>query len=135
MAGTNGATKPSTEMLDLDALERDQSVEPLSFRLGGQVFTMAHPSDLDWHHQTTFDGGDLGAIMPLLLGDQYEAFAKHDLPGWKLDALMIAWGKHVGIDMGELEASSAFSVPTVKPSRRTSGGTTKSGSRTSRRGR
>jgi hypothetical protein len=134
MAGTNGAAEPA-EVFDLDALERDTTPVPFRFTAGGQTFDLAGPSDLDWHALPTFQEGRVDQVLPHLLGDQFDAFDQLDIPGWKLDQLLTAWGRHNGIDLGESQASSTSSAGTVRPSRRTSGGSTASGSRTSRRGR
>lgn len=134
MGADNGAHEHN-EVFDLDTLERGVTKELFAFAAGGHTFHMADPEALDWHTQAAFTDGDLVAIMPTLLGDDWEAFDQLEMPAWKLERLMTAWAKHYGIAVPELEASSTSSKPTVKPSRRTSGGTTKSGSRTSQRAR
>lgn len=132
MAKTNGQTRDD-DVLDLDVLEADATLAPYRFRLGGRSYEMAHPSSLDWHHQTTFDQADMPGMLRVLLGDDdFEEFDRHQLAGFKLNTLFERWAEHCGIDPGELQASAGYSAPTAKPSRRTSVATTKSGSRTSR---
>jgi hypothetical protein len=132
--GANGATEPG-EFFDLDALERDSTIpEPFRFQAGGHSFTMAPLADLDWHIQKALAEGDAAVMMAELLGDQFPAFDELDMPSWKLDKLVEAWGRHNGIDVPESGASSASSRNTGQRSRPTSARTTASGSRTSRRG-
>jgi hypothetical protein len=132
MGADNGASDHD-EVFDLDALERDDTPEPFAFTIGGRIFYLAAPSDVDWHGQTAFNGGDPTEVMPLLLGDQFADFDQFAIPGWKLDKLIVAWGRHNGITIPESPASSTSSRATGKPSRPTSAATTASGSRTSRR--
>jgi hypothetical protein len=130
----NGATG-SAEVFDLDALARDDSPESFAFTVEGRTFYLANPGDLDWHYQSKIAEGDPAVLLGALLGDdQFAEFDQFDLPGWKLDKLLKAWGTHVGIDVGELEASPTSSATTGTPSRPTSARTTAPASRTSRRG-
>jgi hypothetical protein len=137
---TTSAPAPSTvqapdEVFDLDALEAEEEHRPFRFRLGGEVFEMAHIQEMDWSVAVLLEQGQIDVMLAETLGDQYEAFRDLGLPSWKMDELMIAWGQHVGIPLEKLQASPDSSASTGARSRRTSGGTTASGSRASRRAR
>jgi hypothetical protein len=129
-----GATNGERDALDLDALERDETAEPFEFTVAGQTFSLIAPGDIDWHYAQALEDGSPEMLLQALLGDQYDAFTAIPLPGWKVNKLLMAWGTHNGVDLGEFSASSGSSVTTVAQSRPTSVATTASGSRTSPRG-
>ncbi len=128
---TDNGTK--RDALDLDALERDETAEPFVFTVAGQTFSLVHPGDIDWHYTEALESGSPAVLLQAILGDQYEDFAKVEVPAWKLNKLLEAWGKHNGVDLGESVASSGSSATTAALSRPTSVATTVSGSRTSPR--
>lgn len=127
---TTEATVEPEELLDLDALETDENLEPYRFRLAGREWEMAHPNALDWHVTILLEQGRMSELMPELLGDQYAEFDQIRIPAWKLDRLFLGWGKHIGIPLEKLQASSTSSDGTGGRSRRTSVTTTASGSST-----
>jgi hypothetical protein len=88
---------------------------------------------MDWSVAVLLEEGQIDVLLSEALGDKYDAFRGLGLPSWKMDELMIAWGRHVGIPLKKLRASPDSSASTGARSRRTSGGSTGSGSRASRR--
>lgn len=92
-----------TPSLNLDALEREGAPPPFTIVHGGQPFTLADPRELDWRVIDRLGTGPADADLRALLGDQYEQFAAHPMPGWKLDALLEKWREHYGL--GEADAS------------------------------
>jgi hypothetical protein len=133
MTTTDNGTKPAG--LDLRTLETDDTSEPYVFtHLDGQEYSLRAPGDIPWQYADALEQGSVELLLQVLLGDQYDDFAKIELPGKKLNRLLEAWGKHNGIDLGEFAASSGSSATTAALSRPTSVVTTVSGSRTSPRG-
>jgi hypothetical protein len=135
MTGTNGATR-ADDLFSLDALEHDQTKAPFEFEAGGRVWTMSNPDDMDFRTQDRIaQAATNAALLEQLLGDQYAEFQKLDvdIPAWKLEALFERMGTYYGIDLPESQASPVSSNRAARRSRRTSGGTTASGSRTSAR--
>jgi hypothetical protein len=130
----SGAQAPD-EVFDLDTLEAEDEHRPFRFRLQGQDFEMAHMQEMDWSVAVLLEEGQIDVLLSEALGDKYDAFRGLGLPSWKMDELMIAWGRHVGIPLEKLRASPDSSASTGARSRRTSGGSTGSGSRASRRAR
>ncbi|MDG9703816.1 hypothetical protein [Streptomyces sp. DH37] len=88
---------PSTPSLDLDALEREGAPEPFTIVHGDTLFTLADPRELDWRLIDRLGTGPADADLRVLLGDQYDAFAQHRMPGWKLDMLLTRWREHYGL--------------------------------------
>jgi hypothetical protein len=135
MGANNGATEHG-EIFDLDALERD-SDDTFPFTAGGVTFHLANPEGLDWREQLRLADTDSNAVLlEVLLGDEYEAFKALDvaMPVWKIERLVEAAGAHFGISVPESVASPGSSNRTARRSKRTSGRTTASASRTSPRG-
>ncbi len=102
---------------DLDALENESEAEPFRFTLGGEVFEMRAPEDVDWQIQLDAaeeDPAHIRALFADLLGEDWERFAAHKLPARKFNALMEAWQKHYGVKQGESTASPRSSRPKRK---------------------
>lgn len=101
-----------TGAFDLDTLEREGDViEPFVATRGGEEFVFADAEDLDWQDAVNLRMDDPVELVKLLLGEDYDRFAKHRMPLWKLNALMEAIDKHYGWsaklgDQGEGNASS-----------------------------
>ena len=100
--------KPANVSINLDTLEREGGEpEPFVFVLGGDRFVCADIEGEDWKALMDISEDDPKETFTLLLGKDYEKFAKHKLPLWKLKALMKAWRDHTGaLDMGDPLASS-----------------------------
>lgn len=89
---------------DLDNLDKksvlpDVTEEPFRFLLGGHVYTMMDPRDVDW--KNVLDGVQNPILfMRLALDDPGEAdkFVGVKLQGWKLSALFDNWQKHFGVE-------------------------------------
>lgn len=95
--------KPQPVSLNLDALEREGEQDPFVFVLGGDRFVCRDIEDEDWQILSKIDESDPEDTFRLLLGDDFEKFATHRLPLWKLKKLMAAWREHTGtpVDAGE----------------------------------
>lgn len=138
----NGSHAPDpvvddAEVFDLDTLETDLDLTPLRFKVDGEQFELPHPNTLPWTAQNAMASEDGSQVLRAMFGDDdaYDRLCEHEFPGWKMEALMKRYAEHFGIDLGESQASPVSSVPTNRQSRRTSGRTTGSRSKTSRRGR
>jgi hypothetical protein len=105
-AKTTGDT-PADVTLNLDTLEREGAdPEPFVFVLGGDRFVCADVQNEDWQTVAALDEDDPQEALKLLLGRDYEKFAKHRLPLWKLNALLEKWRDHTGgVTVGEAGAS------------------------------
>lgn len=121
----------SDDMLDLDALSAEANgAEPFRFRFGGEEYEL--PPTVDVRVAALFSDGQLFAGLAKMLGeDQWQRMqdAEAVLDDRQLMALMEEYGKHSGSSLGESKASTDSSMSTVRPSKRTSGGSTKSGYR------
>ena len=108
---------------DLDAVAREAEGEPFSFTFGGEEYELPPQPDILGAAAAT--GGRLDVLLRRLLGDdQWNRLL--DSPATftneHLQALMDAYGAHLGIDMGNSQASPSFYKSTVAPSKRTSSG-------------
>lgn len=135
-ANGNGVAEPE-DVFDLDTLETDLDLTPLRFRVGGEEFEMPHPNSLPWTAEEDMASGDGARVLRAMFGNDeaYDRLCTHDFPGWKMEALMQRYTEHFGIDLGESQASPGSSGRTGRKSRPTSGRTTPSRSKNSRRGR
>lgn len=128
------------EMFDLDALESEGT--PFRFRFGGEDYEF--PADLDFalidlignldDDPTKVDISVLTRLARRLFGSEQWARVEASDASFgvvKLIGLMNAYQKHLGVSLGELQASTGSSKSTVRPSKRTSNGSTGSRSRRS----
>lgn len=98
---------------DLDAVDAEAREEPFRFRLGGEVFTMLPPEEVDWQVADDISGGEgLKAFVAELLGEDYERFAAHKVSSRKLGLLIDACTTHYGVTPGESRASGRSSGST-----------------------
>ncbi len=98
---------------DLDAVENEARGEVFTFTLGGEVFQMLPPEEVDWKVADDISQGEgLKAFVRELLGDDYERFAKHKLPSRKLGMLIDECTRFYGITPGESKASTRSSRST-----------------------
>ncbi len=98
---------------DLDAVENEARGEVFTFTLGGEVFQMLPPEEVDWKVADDISQGEgLKAFVRELLGDDYERFAKHKLPSRKLGILIDRCTQHYGVTPGESQASKRSSKST-----------------------
>lgn len=115
-----GDEVPQDVDLDLDALEAEAQQKPFRFRLGGEVFTMYGPDDVDWRVQLALDTDDLGSmkafIKELLGADEnvFERFEAKRLTGGKLSRLIKDCYAHYGVSAPESQASQGLSKPTAR---------------------
>jgi len=102
MATTRKAPTPVD--LDLDALAREATSEaaPFTFRLHGQVFTLATGDESDFRVLDSLNQNDLTGAIRYLLGDtQYEKFVAKPVSMKTLKAVLEGWSKHKGLSLGE----------------------------------
>lgn len=96
--------------MDLDALEHEATEEPFTFTLGGQVYELHNPEDVDWQDNSELaeaNENDLRPLVRMLLGEeQYAGFAENRVPLWKLGKLIDGYYEHHGLGPGESKASS-----------------------------
>ncbi|MEO3976300.1 hypothetical protein [Streptomyces sp. CAU 1734] len=95
---------------DLDAVKAEVALTPWVIKHGGQRWSLAHAQDLDvMPLMKAARGGDAEAVIGTIraaLGDQWPAFEKMGLKGYKAQALFDGYQKHCGIVPGESDASS-----------------------------
>lgn len=115
-----GDEVPQPVDLDLDALDAEANAKPFTFRLGGEVFTMYGPDEVDWQVQAALDTDDadsLKAFIKELLGGDEEIFARfcsHKLSARKLSRLTKACYAHYVVTPPESPASQGSSKPTAR---------------------
>lgn len=99
---STGDTPPPVA-LNLDTLEREGGEpDPFVFVLGGDRFVCRDIENEDWQVLSKIDEENPEDTFRLLLGKDFDKFAKHKLPLWKLKKLMQGWREHTGaLDMGE----------------------------------
>lgn len=92
---------------DLDAVLREEDGEPFHFRFGGEDYSLpAHP---DVRAGLAFDAGRAEEGLQLLLGPDQWARLKASpatLTEAGFVALMDAYQKHLGVGLGESQAST-----------------------------
>lgn len=117
-----------TQPFDLDAYvdEAEDKRPDFEFIFGGEKYTLPLKPDffaiLDLEHQNFKSG-----LMRLLGGEQWARMVASDavMDTGRLNALLEAYQKHLGVKPGESLASPASSKKTATRSRRISNGTTK----------
>lgn len=119
---------------DLDAVIAErESATPFTFTFDGHEYSM--PSDVDVRALELLSDSRINDAFELLIGaDDWAQIVESPkvLGAAALGALVDAYLKHIGVsDMGESLASTRSLSSTVRPSKRTSNGSTKSDSRTS----
>lgn len=121
-----------SELFNLDALENDANQEPFRFMHGGEEYTL--PASPDMRAGIAFQKEDAEGGLRLLLGN--EQWARIEASDAVFDTnkfvkLMAAYEAHIGVAVGESQASSPSSKSTARPSKRTSNGTTRRSSQVS----
>lgn len=100
---------PASKPFDLDALEREGTPEPFTFRAGGEKFTVTDMKERDWSDLAETQD-EPKSWMRLYLGDDFDRFAglpHGTVPSWKLEQLVGAINAHFGVgEPGEDNASS-----------------------------
>lgn len=92
---------------DLDAVANEAEGEPFEFTFGGESYTLA--ASVDVRAAAMLQVGRLDTAFRLMLGEeQWERMTASPavFNGKKLDALLDAYGKHIGISLGESAAST-----------------------------
>lgn len=100
--------------LDLDTLEREDTPELFTVKLGKTGYTLCDPDSLPWRALVDDDDPDEDGARRIFLTtfvaeDQREAFsnAVRELPNWKVTRLVQAYNKHYKLgDQGEGSGSS-----------------------------
>jgi hypothetical protein len=116
-----------SDLFDLDALAAEaDGKEPFRFQFGGEAYEL--PSELDIRGTAALSSGRVYEGLQMLLGDeQWQRMQDADavLTDRMLGALFEAYAEHAGLSLGESSASTDSSRSTVRPSKRTSNGTTR----------
>jgi hypothetical protein len=92
--------------LDLDVLAHEAQREPFRIKLEGEVFELASPEEADWRSELS-GVESMKAFLEELMGSaQYERFASHRVPGWKVSKIIEGAVAHYGVETGESAAST-----------------------------
>lgn len=102
MSNTRTTTRPKpavkrSKIFDVDALEREVDRGPFVARIGGEEYVFPDPTDMDWQDASRVDANNVVESFKAWLGEDYERFAKHRMPVWKLIELFKAIQEHYGI--------------------------------------
>ena len=112
---------------DLDALAAEaEGVSPFEFTFGGESYQL--PGQFDMRAAAALSAGKVYEGLELLLGgDQWARMqtAEQVLTDAMLGALLDRYAEHTGVSLGESSASTSSSASTVRPSKRTSNGSTR----------
>lgn len=89
----------SSVTLNLDTLSKfdvvdDAVEEPFTFRLGGYVFTMCDPRDINWSDVVQGMRNPMMFMRYALPREQQDLFYALDMPAWQVGVLLTAWHKH-----------------------------------------
>jgi hypothetical protein len=84
---------------NLDEVQKpaEIDVEPFVAVAGGQEFTFAAVHDLPWDELGGIEGDGDEFMFKTLSEDDYEAFKKLKVPGWKINILMEDYKAHYKI--------------------------------------
>lgn len=112
---------------DLDALAAEaDGAAPFEFTFGGEGYQL--PGSFDMRAAAALSAGKVYEGLELLLGvDQWARMQAADqvLTDAMLGALLDRYAEHAGVSLGESSASTSSSKSTVRPSKRTSNGSTR----------
>jgi len=120
----------------VEALSREALEDPWEFEFDGVIYEL--PSDFDMRAAAALSIGNLEAGLRIMLGEaQWKTLCDSQLIfGVKqLTDMIGSYAEAIGVELGEFKASSPSSTSTATPSKRTSNGTTRNGSRASSRAR
>lgn len=108
------AAKKKSGILDLDAVAAPEGREPFPFVFGGEQFELsADPDVATWEHLAK--GNIQTALLMALGGEQYQKLDELDavLTSARMEALLEAYSKHLGIEPGKSGGRSASSGSTL----------------------
>jgi hypothetical protein len=112
---------------DLDALAAEaEGVTPFEFKFGGEMYEL--PGSFDMRAAAALSAGKVYEGLEMLLGaDQWSRMqaAEQVLTDTMLGGLLDRYAEHAGVSLGESSASTSSSASTVRPSKRTSNGSTR----------
>lgn len=100
--------RSSTVTFDLDALERENTPEKFTAKLGGKTFHMVDPAACSWEDLAIITSQPASFLAAAVAEKEREAFieALGKLPTWKVNALSGAYREHFAlVDSGEADAS------------------------------
>ena len=124
------------DVFDLDAVFAEEQADPFPFRWAGRQWELPHMEDADVEVvneirlKDEFGLDDILSLFPRLLPEgQREAWSQVQKPTKALTRLFEQWLTHSGASSGESSGSGDSSSSTEPKSRRTSTGSTASGSR------
>lgn len=96
---------PAT-VLDLDTLEREGgSKPPFVFQHNGKRYLLSDPQDVDWQKLIDAMASPFAFFRNVLPADDQREFFASPMASWKMNALMEAYMKHYGLNLGEAGAS------------------------------
>lgn len=117
-----------SDLFDLDALAAEaDGKEPFRFQFGGEAYEL--PAEMDIRGAAALASGRVYEGLQMVLGDeQWERMQAADtvLTDKMLQALFEKYAEYTGASLGESSASTVSSRSTVRPSKRTSNGSTRS---------
>lgn len=133
------------ELFDLDAVYAETRTEPFRFKWAGEEWELPLFADIDWRalglaNELTAlaDTENMAEVDVSVLRRLFEfAFGPTQAARWDkvpqntsaMTTLFGAWQSYSGTTLGESSASTDSSASTERPSKPTSTGTTRSGSR------
>ncbi len=101
-----GAAPAVKVTLDLDALEREGDKKaPYSFRVGGEVFVLNDPREMDWQDLLIAQRTPLMFIQLCMGREVYERFLAIRIPEWAMEKLITDFFGYYGMEIGP-EASA-----------------------------
>lgn len=102
------AKQKNTVSFDVDALEREDTPEPFTTKLGGRKFQLVDPAACSWEDLAIITSQPASFLAAAVGEKDREAFieALGKLPTWKVNALSGAYREHFALtDSGEAGAS------------------------------
>lgn len=97
--------KPTMVSLDLDALEREGTVEPFVIKLGGERYVMVDAMDLDWRDLSLAQTDPISFFDIVIAEDQRDKFKQQRMTVFQVDKMMRAYMDHHGMPLpGDLGA-------------------------------
>jgi hypothetical protein len=98
------------DVFDLDAIQSEAAGKPFKFRVKGETFTALRPEDVDWLKNSAIldeqrTRSDYRPFFRVILGGEYERFARLHVSVRQADALINAYHRHNGTSVPESSAS------------------------------
>ena len=106
MSEDTSTVEDTSGVLDLDALEREGGpAKPYQFKLGGKVYTMIDPQEIDWQDLISSLRNPALFIRYAMTTEDQKAFFDARVPSWKMNKMMEGYQAHYGLpDLGNASA-------------------------------